>query len=288
VTDDAAAILHFALEGFDRLAASALVTLVGVKGGAARAIGAQMAVHGDGAFCGFVSGGCTEAAVAAEALAAIEAGGDRFLHLGEGSKFFDIVLPCGGAITLYIHIVRDRDPIEEAMKSLANRRSVSLAIDTGRQTTVLRQDCAETGWSEVVFVRSYCPKTRLIVCGRGIEGEVTAGLGEAAGFDVVAADTPAALDRTQIDPYTAVVLLYHDLNVELPILQAALDGKPYYIGALGSSKTHAKRLEALQRIGYGDGVADRIHAPIGLVKAKDAQTLGLSILAEVAAARTCR
>ena len=87
VTDDAAAILHFALEGFDRLAASALVTLVGVKGGAARAIGAQMAVHGDGAFCGFVSGGCTEAAVAACSDDLVEARGQRQHHHGLGRGY---------------------------------------------------------------------------------------------------------------------------------------------------------------------------------------------------------
>jgi hypothetical protein len=50
----------------------------------------------DGGYWGFVSGGCTEAAVASEAIAALRVGHDRFLKLGEGSPFFDIVLPCGG------------------------------------------------------------------------------------------------------------------------------------------------------------------------------------------------
>lgn len=64
LTDDCEVILRFAAERVEYNRGSALVTLVEISGGAARAIGAQMAVHGDGAFCGFVSGGCTEAAVA--------------------------------------------------------------------------------------------------------------------------------------------------------------------------------------------------------------------------------
>lgn len=285
VTDDAEQILRFALDGFERCAASALVTLVNVRGGAARSPGAQMAVHGDGAFCGFVSGGCTEAAVAAEALAAMAIGEDRFLHLGEGSKFFDIVLPCGGAITLFIHVVRDAGPLVAVLHALSGRAPVMLAIDTCQQLIAVPDGIPATGWSDDIFRRMFWPRTRLIVCGRGIESDITARLGETAGFEVIAPETPAAFNEASIDPYTAVVLLYHDVDYELPILRAALDRMPFYIGALGSSKTHSKRLEALQAGGYGEDVANRIHAPIGLVKAKDAQTLGLSILAEIAASR---
>jgi xanthine dehydrogenase accessory factor len=261
------------------------VTLVSIKGGAAREIGAQMAVRGDGAFCGFVSGGCTEAAVAAEALAAIDAGMDRYLHLGEGSQFFDIVLPCGGAISLYIHVLRNSDVIRAALTALSMRRATSLRISPDRQELSLYEDHLATGWSGEAFVRSYRPTLRLLVCGRGVEGHVTARLAAAAGFEVVLPSAPASFDAATIDAHTAVVILYHDLDAELPILRAALDGNPCYIGALGSARIHAKRLDALHHLGYGDGVADRIHAPIGLVKAKDAQTLGLSILTEIAAVR---
>lgn len=113
MTDDAKAILTFAADGAETKYGSALVTLVEIRGGAARALGAQMAVRGDGGYCGYVSGGCTEAAVAAEAVAAINKGTDRYLRLGEGSQFFDIILPCGGGITLAIHVVRDVAPLRQ-------------------------------------------------------------------------------------------------------------------------------------------------------------------------------
>ncbi len=99
VTDEPGRILRYAHESFLAGVPVALVTLVEVRGGAARAVGAQMAVRGDGRYCGFVSGGCTETAVAAEAIEALRKGRDRFLRLGEGSPFFDIVLPCGEGST---------------------------------------------------------------------------------------------------------------------------------------------------------------------------------------------
>ena len=63
MTDDAKAILTFAADGAETKYGSALVTLVEIRSGAARALGAQMAVRGDGGYCGYVSGGCTEAAL---------------------------------------------------------------------------------------------------------------------------------------------------------------------------------------------------------------------------------
>lgn len=84
MTDAAQEILQFAADSVDEGFETALVTLVEIRGGAARALGAQMAVRRDGLYCGYVSGGCTEAAVAAEALQAIAGGNDRFLRLGKG------------------------------------------------------------------------------------------------------------------------------------------------------------------------------------------------------------
>ncbi len=68
LTDDPIEILRFAYEAWCSGIPVALVTLVEVRGGNSRPIGAQMAVRADGLYCGFVSGGCAEAAVAAEAL----------------------------------------------------------------------------------------------------------------------------------------------------------------------------------------------------------------------------
>jgi xanthine dehydrogenase accessory factor len=134
MTDDPEAIVNYAADGAGTKYGSALVTLVEIRGGAARALGAQMAVRGDGGYCGYVSGGCTEAAVAAEAIAAINKGIDRYLRLGEGSQFFDIILPCGGGITLAVHVVKDVKPLRQILSALQRRKRIALRYDPGTQT----------------------------------------------------------------------------------------------------------------------------------------------------------
>jgi len=72
----------------------------------------------------------------------------------------------------------------------------------------------------------------------------------------------------------------------LPALRSALSANPFYIGALGSQRTHLRRCSILWDLGYSKAETDRIRAPIGLFgKARDANSLALSVLAEVAAVR---
>jgi xanthine dehydrogenase accessory factor len=88
------------------------------------------------------------------------------------------------------------------------------------------------------------------------------------------------------DGRTAVVTLTHDPKLDDPALDVALRSPCFYIGALGSRRTHAKRVARLQELGHGDGAISRIHAPIGLdIAAVTAPEIALSVLAEVVAAR---
>ncbi len=73
-----------------------------------------------------------------------------------------------------------------------------------------------------------------------------------------------ALPRVGLDRYTALVALTHDPKIDDPALSAALRAECFYIGALGSRKTHARRVERLNREGFGEGDIGRIYAPIGL------------------------
>ena len=78
--------------------ASALVTLVGVDGSSPRRIGSQMAVNMRGDYVGYISSGCAEAAIVAEAVDAIKQAIPRTVRYGAGSKYMDVVLPCGSGI----------------------------------------------------------------------------------------------------------------------------------------------------------------------------------------------
>lgn len=96
--------------------------------------------------------------------------------------------------------------------------------------------------------------------------------------DKALADFPIAAD-------TAVVTLSHDPKIDDPAQRAALDSDAFYIGALGSRKTHAQRRERLAAMGFSAGQMDRIHAPVGLdIGASTPEEIALAIMGQIVAA----
>lgn len=247
--DNQAGILGFAIEAAQN-GRSALATLVEIRGGAARALGAHVAVASDGRYCGYVSGGCVEAAVAAEALEAIAEDRDRIVKFGEGSPFFDIALPCGGGITIAIHVLRDTDVLKDALGDLARRKSLALSYRPETESLVrLDQVPVRSGWRDKDFVCVYRPVTRVVISGQTGEAEAVRRLAEASGYDLTLIGPRSSSQATAIDAFTAVVLLHHDLNLEDDLLRRALSSPAFYIGALGSTRTHRRRIDRLRSIG---------------------------------------
>ncbi|WP_301546292.1 XdhC family protein [Paracoccus saliphilus] len=258
----------------------ALVTLVEIIDGGARALGTHMGVSEDGRYCGFVSGGCIETAVAREAIMAISEGADRECQFGKGSPYFDIVLPCGGGLRLNIHVLRETAPIDAILTAIADRKTASLIYNPDRQVLSVHEGDASTGWDGDVFVSVQRPEPQFLISGRGVESIALAAMASAAGFRVLQADN-GRIDATT-DRETAVVLLHHDVDTELLMLKAALDTDAFYIGCLGSRRTHAKRIELLENEGISSGQIARIHAPIGIFgPARVARSIAVSVLAEV-------
>ncbi|MFS2152723.1 XdhC family protein [Rhizobium sp. Rhizsp42] len=279
-------ILSFALDALKSGMPAALIFLTEIRGGAARALGAQMAVRADGGFCGFVSGGCVEAAVAAEALEALELGTDKELMLGAGSPYFDIVLPCGGGLTLTIHCLKDGTALSEIVRGLMARRRVALRYVPASSSLVLDAQASETGWSHAGFTMAYRPAPLIFVSGQSIETETLSRIAQSASYEVRQLDPANAPKPEDFDPDSALVLLHHDIEREVGPLIAALAGAPFYIGALGGVRTHARRVAKLEELGCSKASIERIKAPIGIFsKARDAVSLSLSILADIAALR---
>lgn len=250
LTDDHRTILRFAVEALMSGKGAVLVTLVEIRGGAARPLGAQMVVREDGRYCGFVSGGCVEAAAAFEALEMMGSGRDREIRYGEGSPWFDIVLPCGGGITLTLHKLRSAQPLLAVLNRLEQRKPVGLRYDPQAQSLVCLPTQTRTGWNLNGFEVGFRPCVRLMIYGRSLEAQATASLAAATGYDSHIFDLFPASASAQIDTDTAVILLCHDLNRELPVLQAAREAKPFYLGALGSYRTHTLRLQKLHELGW--------------------------------------
>lgn len=285
VADEPAALLRFAL--FCKATHHvAIATLVEIRGSAARALGSQVVVASDGRYAGYVSGGCVEAAVASEALLALEAGEDRLVQFGDGSPFFDISLPCGGGISVAINIVREADQIVQVLSRLEKRFVSSLKLSVEKGALMAALPVAATGWAGSWFHIVYRPKTRLIVSGQSVEAQTVVQLAIRCGYEVFCVsdfNKPADVAE-KIDCYTAVLLLHHDLEQEQQVLRVALREKPFYIGALGGHRTHQRRLGVMRQAGYCEKELARIKAPIGLFgPARDSTSLALSVLAEVSA-----
>jgi len=164
---------------------------------------------------------------------------------------------------------------------------------------------ADTAEGEV-FLAVQVPPVRILVTGAVHISQALAPMAALLGHDVVIVDprtafaTPErfpgvalhaewpeeALPRLGIDRYTALVALTHDPKIDDPALRHALASDCFYVGALGSRKTHAKRVERLLEAGFTAEQAGRIKAPIGLnIGAISPAEIALSILGEITAAQ---
>ena len=92
----------------------------------------------------------------------------------------------------------------------------------------------------------------------------------------------ASVEQLGLDARTALVILTHDPKLDTPALAAALDSDAFYIGALGSSRTHAKRRAQLIELGFTDAQIDRIHGPVGSnIGAATPSEIAISIMAQI-------
>jgi xanthine dehydrogenase accessory factor len=294
------------LREHDEGRSGALLTITGADGGSPRPVGTHMAVVDGTRFAGYLSGGCVEPAVAVEVEALLTKGGSRKLRFGQGSPFFDIRFPCGGGIDVLVTPKLAIEVIEDVLCRLAERQAFTLALSTETDGASVMDGARPLGWSGESFHRPYLPVTRLCLAGRGPELEAVARLGAASGYDLEVATPdaetaqrvasfasrlrhlhhPSDLLDLEDDPWTATVLLFHEREWEEPILKRALAGPGFYVGALGSRRTHAARVERLLRSGCSQSQVDRIAGPIGIIpQARDPSTLALSLLGEIALRR---
>lgn len=279
----------------------ALVTIVGIIATASRNIGTHIIVRDDGVYAGSVSSGCVDGNVAAVALTALEAGTVKRLQLGAGSPFVDIKLPCGGGLDLLIHPDPPDAIIKDAIDNLARRNPVALTLT---EHSIACSHDADDRTDDTATTIQHVPKMRLVLAGRGSELVSFCRTALAADFDVMAI-SPDEVDIVQCqtigaatehiqkpdafaalngDPWTAIVLLFHDHDWEPFLLKAALNTDAFYIGALGSRKTQDNRLAMLAERGIGQDALSRLRGPIGLVPSmRNASMLAISTLAEIIA-----
>ena len=290
---------------------TALATLVAIDGSFPRALGAQMAIAQDGSAAGYISGGCLEGAVIAEAQGAILDHKNRLVRYGKGSKYFDIVLPCGSGVDFYFDTSLPTRLTERILAELTARRPVVLktGLADGRSVLVTSDltgaDPVRTARHENVFARAYRPRLKLVIAGVGPAATILARLACTADMDVEILTPEAGLieqaewhgfaarrltlgcppPALTLDAWTAGVLLFHDHDWELPLLPLFLQSECFYLGAVGSSGTRQARRRALAGIGVDPAAMMTLRTPAGMIPhAKQPTELAVSILAEIVAA----
>jgi len=289
-----------------------------VEGAAPLGEGAQM-LFDQGAAAGFLSGGCVEGDVALHAQAALGDGAPRRLIYGRGGPP-DIRLLCGSRIELMLEVIGPSDPAAARLLALSRSRKMALWLSDGARRVCLAEgeggdiappglrpalararECATPagGAGEGVY-RRYVPAHRLVVVGGDPISLAIARLANDAGFDtaLVRPKGPAeppplpgvryfrgeaaqAFAELGLDPWTAVAVATHDIEIDHDALAQALSSTAGYVGALGSRRRLPERLARLQAEGLSEAAVARLKAPIGLnIGARAPWHIAVSVVAE--------
>jgi xanthine dehydrogenase accessory factor len=188
------------------------------------------------------------------------------------------------------HLVREGDPVSPELEE-----RVRAAFDSGKSATV------EVGGAPH-FINVYLPPPRLVVVGAVHISQALAPMARIAGLDVEIIDPRTAfatperfhdvalhaewpdkvLAERPLDAFTALAAVTHDPKIDDLPIRAALQAGCFYVGALGSRKTHAARLQRLEAEGVAPELLARIHAPIGLpIAASTPAEIAVAALAQI-------
>jgi xanthine dehydrogenase accessory factor len=273
-------------------------------------------IDASGAMEGSVSGGCVEGAVIAESLEAIVDGHPRVLTFGVSDvDAFAVGLACGGEIRILIEPVGTAIPIEllEQLVTLRDRTE-PIAYVTDLETggprlrgaphfaDRFRRDRSGVEDDERTFVAIHNAPLRLIVVGAVHIAQPLVAMARSCGYQTIVIDPRSAFatvtrfpDTMLIDDWpdaallalnlnrrTAVVTLSHDPKFDDPAIVTTLNSDAFYIGSLGSTRTHAKRVDRLREVGFDDDQIARIQAPVGLdIGGRQPGEIAVSIMAQI-------
>jgi xanthine dehydrogenase accessory factor len=314
--------IEVAREWLDEYGRITLGTVISTWGSAPVPVGGQLVVAPDERFEGSVSGGCIEIDVIAEAPEVMATGRLKVLEFGVADEVaWRSGLSCGGTLKILLESLNLTDAayLDAVLAARRSRRTLGVAtyLATGERQILesfsvreaLLAEAFRSGESRVVdmadgqvFLHVLHPTVRIIAVGATHVGQVLVDLARRIGYEVVIADprtvfateerlsgTPVLMEWPDnpftalgLDGRTAVVALTHAAHLDDEALTQALRSNCLYIGALGSKKTHAKRLERLREQGISNEDLARIRAPVGLsIGAKGPAEIAVSILADI-------
>lgn len=293
-----------------------LATVIGTWGSSPRPVGSLLACDPHGHLVGSLSGGCVEDDLL-EKLTRGELARDRaqFFTYGvsdeESEKFG---LPCGGSLRIVIEpLAADADTrahIAHLCRGLSERRHVQRTVDLKKQVR-LSTDAdgyAPLEWDEASqrLTHTYGPQQQLFIIGAGMVSQYLASMAQSLDYAITVCDPRQqmlddfpvqginrvcdmpddAIRALASDSSSAIVALTHDPRIDDMGLMEALKTDAFYVGALGSSRTSAKRRQRLLELDLSEAEIDRLHAPVGLpIGSKTPPEIAVSILAEITAVK---
>lgn len=205
------------------------------------------------------------------------------------------------AARLPVAVITDLATGEERMVARSDAAADPLSAILDKAFRFDKSGVENTDSGEV-FVTVHNPPLRLVVTGAVLIAQALIPMARAAGYDIWVVDPRGAfatgarfpdislhaewpdeiIPQIGLDQRTAFIALTHDPKIDDPALEMALRSAVFYIGALGSKKTQAARLERLKAKGFTDSALSRIHGPVGLnIGAVGANEIAISIMAEM-------
>ena len=309
---ETAAILKQAAEWRDNGAGKvAVATVIKSWNSAPRPPGSRMLIREDGHAAGSVSGGCVENEVIFAARESLQDGSPKRLSFGVADETaWRAGLTCGGSLEVLVLPLPSADSksggaIAELCAAIFARKSG--ALQTNMRTGEMQFDSAadDSESDEIrgdIFREHFAPQKRAAIVGAVHIAQELAPLLSACGFAARVIDPrrawasaerfpnvqldsrwpEEALAEMSPDFRTAVIAISHDPKIDDPALRSALRANAGYVGALGSRRTHEKRLQRLTESGLHSEMLARIHSPIGAdIGAKTAAEIAISIAAEM-------
>jgi xanthine dehydrogenase accessory factor len=200
-------------------------------------------------------------------------------------------------------LVTDTANGEQRLVKAADIAKDALRVELAGHLRMGKSGMVEAGGKRL-FLNVYAPTARLVIVGAVHISQALVPIAQSLGYDVTVVDPrtafasperfpdvpliaewpDVALPPLNVDHYTAFVALTHDPKIDDPALLHAFKCDCFYIGALGSRKTHGKRADRLKAQGARDADIARIHAPIGLpIGAVSPSEIAVSIMAEITA-----
>lgn len=291
-----------------------LCTVLNTFGSSPRSPGALMVATADGRFCGSLSGGCVEEDFLQRMAQGEYQQASQIVRYGEGGLEPGIALPCGGVLDILVEYLPASAGNVQYLEKMGAALSGHFAL---QKRLILPEPCRHlevTEFADITQVERHglqitvhvAAAPRLLIAGLSSVALYCAEFASSLGFEVLVCENrPEVLENfaSQLKPditlvqqfpanylehhschaNSAIVALTHDPRMDDLTMMEAVNTPAFYIGAMGSHKNSAKRLERLQKIAeLTPAQLQRIHAPVGLpLGSKTPAEIALAVMADI-------